>query len=106
MKRLILFIIFILALPACSSFSEPETLGNLKENLNCIEYEKDMQWNEIKESFGSPTNTPIPNADSELSLNTRVYKNMSVIFYTKLQKLEQDGKTRFKEVVYKVEVCK
>ena len=106
MKRLILFSIVMLATAACASFSGPETLGQFKNNLHCIEYTQDMPWDEIKDSLGSPGATPMPEPGSGLSQNARVYKGTSVVFYTKLQKVEQDGKTRFKEVVYKIEVCK
>ncbi|MCF8146042.1 MAG: hypothetical protein K9N21_19210 [Deltaproteobacteria bacterium] len=106
MKHLILFLIVLLAAAACTPFSGPETLGEFKNNIHCLEYKQGMPWNEIKNSLGTPEVTPIPQIDSGLSQNARIYKGKTVIFYTKPQKIEKNGKMRFEEVVYKIEVCK
>lgn len=65
-----------------------------------------MDWQEVTKAFGAPNVAALPQPGTKLSENTRTYRNMSVIFYTKSQEFREEGKLRFKEVVYKIEVCK
>ena len=103
MKKIAALLFVVILIAACAA---PQTLGQAKENLTCIECKEGMDWQAIAGAFGEPNVAPLPQAGTKLSENTRIYKNMSVIFYTKSQEFREEGKLRFKEVVYKIEVCK
>jgi hypothetical protein len=72
----------------------------------CVEYHQDMSWNRVAAQFGTPDLLPRPEPGTELSQNARGYRDMTVIFYTKRQQINEAGKIRFEEVIYKVEICK
>ncbi|OGP69539.1 MAG: hypothetical protein A2Y80_00940 [Deltaproteobacteria bacterium RBG_13_58_19] len=61
---------------------------------------------EIKVKLGDYDMAPIPEPGPDVLKNARVYENMTVIFYTEVQDVNQGGKVRPKEIVYKVEICK
>lgn len=103
MKKIAALLFVVIIISACAA---PQTLGQAKENLTCIEYKEGMDWQAVAGAFGRPNGAPLPQAGTKLSENTRIYRSMSVIFYTKSQEFREEGKLRFKEVVYKIEVCK
>jgi len=106
MRKLVFSVWIVIILSSCVTLANPRTLGEVKENLNCLQYEEGMDWQTISGTFGEPNIAPLPEPGTDLSSNTRIYDNMVVIIYTKRQKFQQDGKIRFKEIVYKIEVCK
>jgi hypothetical protein len=84
----------------------PTVLSEVKRDLSCVEYHQDMNWDQVSAKFGTPELVPIPEPGTDLSTNARGYNGMTVIFYTKRQPVNEGGKIRFKEVIYKVEICK
>ena len=75
-------------------------------NTPCITYHEGMDWNQVAAEFGTPDLLPRPEPGTTLSQNARGYRAMTVIFYTKRQQYNEAGKIRFKEVIYKVDICK
>jgi len=106
MKRLLLLCVVPPLIFACTSLSNSQTLSQAKENLFCLEYSNGIPWEQVQHAFGDPPFAPQPEPGTDLSQNTRGYKNLRIFFHTKPQKTEEEGKIRFKEVVYKVEICK
>ncbi|MGD8371514.1 MAG: hypothetical protein PVH57_13155 [Syntrophobacterales bacterium] len=90
---------------ACSLSNESLSLDEIKSDLNCFTYEDGMRWQIIKEEFGEPDLAPLPSGKG-LSRNTRVYEDKVVIFHTELNKIKVDGKTRYEEIISRVEICK
>ncbi len=103
MKRTAIFFILVIFVLSCAKYV---AVGEVKEGSTCLEYKEAMDWEQVAQKFGTPDITPIPEPGTDLSANARGYKNMKVIFYTKRQQVNEDGKVRFKEVIYKVEVCR
>jgi hypothetical protein len=64
-----------------------------------------VRWKIIKTAFGEPDFAPLPSGES-LSKNARVYQDKVVIFHTELNKIKVNGKTRYEEVISRVEICK
>jgi len=106
MRRLFLLCSLLPFIIACTTLSNSGTLSQQKENLYCLEYSNGVLWEQVQSAFGDPAFSPKPEPGTNLSQNARGYKNLRVYFYTKSQKIEEEGKTRFKEVVYKVEICR
>jgi hypothetical protein len=106
MKRFSTILIITIVLSSCAIMQSPQTLGQVKENSPCLEYAKGMAWRDVSGKIGPPDVAPLPESGSSLSKNSRVYHNMTVIFYTEPQEVKEGEKTRFKEVVYKMEICK
>ena len=106
MKRYVmLFGIFIL-LVSCAHSGNQRTLDQVKSNLDCIAYTNQMDWMAVRANLGSPDVAPIPGPEGGLSQNTRVYRNKSIIFHTRLEKVKEGDKDRFQEVVAHIEICK
>jgi hypothetical protein len=106
MKRLATFFLITLFIASCSYVQHPQTLSQVKADLDCIPYKEGMRWTQISERLGAPDIAPLPEAGTDLSRNTRGYKNKAVIFYIERQEVKEGGKVRFYEVVTDVEVCK
>jgi len=105
MKRFSAILIVILVLSSCALFPSPQPLEQVKGAAPCLEYVQGIPWSEVSGKIGPPEVAPLPEPGSSLSKNSRVYRNMTVIFYTEAQEVQEGGKTRFKEVVYKIEIC-
>lgn len=106
MKRLLLLCLALPIFLSCSSLSNSLSVSQTEEGLRCIEYTNGIPWELVQQAFGIPPLTPRPEPGADLSRNARGYKNLEIFFYTQPQKIEEGGKIRFKEVVYKVEICK
>lgn len=111
MRRFAIFFVIAIILTSCSATlqgSKSKRLDEVKADLNCIEYKEGMDWEQVKK-IGEPDIYPLPEPDTAstgLSKNTRVYKNMTLIFYTETKEVKEEEKVRFREVVTKIEVCK
>ena len=86
------------------------TIQKIKSDLTCIELKTNCDqdnpdWMEIEKVLGEADEYP-PDYDGEHNKNTRVYHGKDIIFYVESKKIEIDGKTRFHEVITKVEICK
>jgi hypothetical protein len=81
-------------------------LSEVKGTSPCITYHEGMSWDQVAAKFGTPDLVPKPEPGTDLSLNSRGYHGMTVIFYTKRQPVNEAGKIRFKEVIYKIDICK
>lgn len=88
-----------------ATFQEQKTLSQVKANLDCIEYKEGISWKQISEKLNSPDIAPIPEPDN-LSKNTRIYSDKTIIFYTELKEVKKGSKVRFYEIVNKIELCK
>ena len=103
MRRLSVLLLLALLLTSCAN---QMALGPVKEGVSCLEYQAGMDWDQVANKLGPPGIFPKPEAGTDLSQNARGYNDMVVIFHTKREQVKEDGKIRFKEVVYKIEVCK
>ena len=100
-------IVFLLAFSVMSCASpNSHTLTELKADLNCIEIQDGLKWEEISREFGTPDIVLLPEPGANLGKNARGYRDEIVIFYTDLKEVKEGGKTRFNEVVYKTEICR
>ena len=106
MKHLAAFLVLAIALTSCAYFQHPQTVGQVKEALDCIPYGKGMGWKQISEKFGEPDFAPLPEPGPDLSRNTRAYKDMWMILYVERQEVKEGEKVRFQEVVTDMEICK
>ena len=102
MRRLSVLLLLALLLTSCTN---QMALSQVKEGVSCLEYQAGMDWDQVANKLGPPGIFPKPEAGTDLSLNARGYNDMVVIFYTKREQVKENGKIRFKEVVYKIEVC-
>lgn len=103
MRRLSVLLLVTLLLMSCTNQT---VLSHVKEGASCLEYQAGMDWDQVANKLGPPGIFPKPEAGTDLSMNARGYNDMVVIFYTKREQVKENGKIRFKEVVYKIEVCK
>ena len=103
MKRWGVLLLLVVMAASCAA---PPVLSGVKGELSCVEYQPGMGWDQVAAKFGTPEITPQPEPGTDLSLNSRGYRDMTVIFYTKRQQVNEEGKIRFKEVVYKIEIGK
>lgn len=107
-KRIINTYLMLLTLlfffSACSLSNESVFLDEIKSDLNCFAYEDGLRWQIIKDALGEPDFTPLPSGES-LSKNTRVYQDKVVIFHTELSKIKVNEKTRYEEIISRVEIC-
>jgi hypothetical protein len=106
MKRFTIFLFIAIALTSCATLQNPATLGHVKEDLDCIRYEKGLDWKQISEKFGNPDIVPLPEPGTDLSKNTRIYKDKVIIFYIERQEVKEGEKVRFHEVLTDIELCK
>ncbi len=100
---LMTFTIFLIA-SSCSLSHQAVTVEDIKSGKVCFAYEEYVKWKEIEEKFGEPDHAPVPSGES-LSENSRVYRDKIIIFYTDRKKTKIDGKTRYEEVITKLEIC-
>jgi hypothetical protein len=106
MKRWARCFFVLLILSSCVALSNPTTIGQVKEGLNCIEYKEGMAWADVKTKLGKYDEAPIPEPGKDVLRNSRVYKNMTVIFYTEVRDVKVGDKIRPQEMVYKIEICR
>lgn len=106
MRRHVVLFVAIILLSSCIALAAPRSVEEVKESSTCLEYHGGMGWLEIANTFGEPDIAPKPEPGTDLSMNARGYQDLTVIFYTKRKRVNEDGKIRFKEVVYKIEICK
>jgi len=102
MRRLAVLLLLALLLTSCTN---QMAQSQVKEGGSCLEYQAGMDWDQVANKLGPPGILPKPEAGTDLSQNARGYNDMVVTFYTKREQVKEDGKIRFKEVVYKIEVC-
>lgn len=107
MKRWGILLVAAVILTACVTYQNM-ALGDIKEGLLCLEYKEGMKWAQVTATLGNADiyPKPGPGAGSDLSKNARAYKGAMVIFYVEPKEIIVDGKKRYEEVVYKIEVCK
>jgi hypothetical protein len=91
---------------SCAYFQQPKTLGQVKANLDCIRLQNGILWTQISDKFGNLDEAPLPEPSSELTQNIRVYNGKTVIFYTRLEEVKEGERTRFREIITGIEVCK
>lgn len=106
MRRFAIFFVVAIALTSCAPLQKPKTLGQVKADLDCLRYEKGISWKQISEKLGSSDITPIPEPGTDLSRNTRVYRDTVIIFYIERREVKEGEKVRFQQVVTDIEVCK
>jgi hypothetical protein len=106
MKYYATFFVLAFFLASCASIQGTKTLGQLKEDLVCIKYEKGIPWKQFPEKFGNPDDAPIPEPGKGLGSNARAYRKTILILYTENQEIKEGEKIRFHEVVNDIEVCK
>lgn len=104
-NKSLIILSLLLLLSACSLSNRAESLDEIKSELNCFVYEDGMRWKIIKTAFDEPDFAPLPSGES-LSKNTRGYEGKVVIFHTELNKIKVNGKTRYEEIISRVEICK
>jgi hypothetical protein len=106
MKRwAIFFIAWAWALTSCAAISPPKTLTGIKEGLNCIPYEKGMDWKRIAETLKAPDTAPLPDPGAGLSRNARIFTHPVVILYVENEEFKEGEKVRFREVASGIELC-
>jgi len=106
MKRFYLLILILPFIITCASSSNSQTLSQAKENLSCMEYIGDIPWEKVKQALGEASIPVLPEPGTDLFQNARGYTNLKVFFHTTRKNLEEAGRIRPHEVVYKVEICK
>lgn len=106
MRHLALILIASFVLSSCATWQKPKTLEQVKANLICIEYENGIAWAQIRERLGAADVAPLPEPGTNLQSNSRVYKNKWIIFSVENADVQEDGRTRFREIANKIEVCK
>jgi len=105
-RRLTVLFIIVIALSSCTTLQKPTTLGQVKAALDCIQYKEGVIWNQISQVMGPPDIAPIPEPGTDLSKNTRIYRDKIIIFYIEMREVKEEGKIRFHEVVTDIEFCK
>ena len=106
MRRFAVFFIISIALSSCITPSSSTTLGQVKSGLICTQYKEGMNWDQVSHVMDSPDIAPAPEPGADLSKNARIYKDKTIIFYTELREVKEDGRVRFQEVVTNIEFCK
>lgn len=106
MKRYVILFIIIIGLSSCTTLQQPKTLSQIKSELDCIQYKEGMSWNQVSQVMSPPDIAPIPEPGTDLSKNTRIYKDKKIIFYIEMREVKEEGKVRFQEVVTNIEFCK
>jgi hypothetical protein len=105
-KRYLILFIIIVGLSSCATLQQPRTLSQIKSELDCIQYKEGMSWSQISQVMGHPDIAPIPEPGTDLSKNTRIYKDKTIILYIEMREIKEEGKVRFQEVVTNIEFCK
>lgn len=101
-------IIFLLAmtLSSCAHAPPPQTLDQFKADWECLPYQKEMGWRQIFEKLGEPDLLPLPDPGTDLSKNTRIYRNKLLIFHAERREVQEGEKVRFQEVITNLEICR
>ena len=102
--KLAAVIICIFLFGACTLPNKSVKYEAFKSDKKCVEYEPGMQWQDIEDKFCEQEITPIP-AGNSLDQNIRIYEEKFVIFHTELKKIKINEKTRYLEIVNKLEIC-
>jgi hypothetical protein len=105
MRYLALILIASIGLSSCATWQKSKTLDQVKANLICVEYASGIAWAQIRERLGAADVAPLPDPGTNLQSNSRVYRNKWVIFSVENAEVQEDGKTRFREIANKIEVC-
>jgi hypothetical protein len=107
MKLLSSFLIIVstITLISCVSTGDSSRLSEVKAELYCIGYKEGVDWQQIRGALGDAQINPIPQKGSETK-NSRIYTENRVIFYTDLKRLDEGGRTSYKEVVTGIDICK
>jgi hypothetical protein len=105
-KRLAILFLFVIALTSCANLQPPQTLDRIKANLECLPYQKEMNWKEISANLGEPDLFPLPEPGTDLSKNARVYLGKVIIFYTGMKEVQEGSKVRFQEIITSLEICR
>jgi hypothetical protein len=105
-KRLAILFVIIVGIGSCTTLRQPKTLGQIKSELDCVQYKEEMSWNQASQMMGPPDIAPIPEPGTDLSKNTRIYRDKTIIFYIDMREVKEEGTVRFQEVVTNVEFCK
>ncbi len=104
--RLSAFFLVFLGFTSCATMQEPRTLAEVKKDWDCLRYEKGAGWNQVASALAEPDIAPIPDSGTDMSRNSRVFTGTAAIFYVERQEVEEGGKTRFREVVTGLDLCK
>ena len=106
MRRFAPVLLASLVLFSCVMPQKSRTLEQVKANLVCVEYDDGVNWREILERLGDADEAPLPEPGTNLQSNTRVYKEKWIIFSVENMEFKENGKSRFREVANKIEVCR
>lgn len=96
---------FLLLISSCTSLGSAQTPEDTKARLDCLDPSNELQWEEVERQFGKPDETPIP-APGSLFKNIRIYKDKFVVFHVDKKEIIEAARSKFAEVVIKIEVCK
>lgn len=105
-QKLSFFVLMAIYLTSCATFQKPVTPDEIRAKLDCLEYKEGISWKNTAEKFGKPDFVPLPEPGTDLSKYVRGYKDKVIIFHVERQEFKEDGKTRFHEVITRIEVCK
>lgn len=105
MKKISILIVIIFVLPLFSCGQNLRTLNQVKTNLVCIKVEKGVDWTQISEKMGSPDIAPRPESGADLDKNARIYRGKMIIIHVVRERIQEDGKMRFHEVLSEIELC-
>lgn len=105
MRYMALFLIASFGLSACATWQKPKSLQQVKANLVCVEYANGIAWTQIRERLGAADVAPLPEPGPNLQSNARVYRNKWIIFSVENTEVQEHGRTRFREIANKIEVC-
>jgi hypothetical protein len=64
-----------------------------------------MPWEQVKRSLGREDETPIPGPGS-LFTNARIYTDKVLIFHVDTMEITEAGRSKFVEIVKKIDLCK
>ena len=105
MRRHMIVILVIMFLTSCIAMAAPQSVGEVKEGLTCLDYQPGLPWSQIAGMFGEPDIAPKP-GPGDLSKNTRIYQGLTVIFHTKRLQIKQGDRLKSIEVIDQLEICK
>lgn len=107
MNQLTVFLVIAILLTSCANVTAgSQTFSQAKAELNCVEYANEIDWRQVSEKFGAPDKPFLPEPGSDLTKNTRLYKDKIIIFHTETREVKEGERIRFHEVVTGIEVCK
>ena len=107
MRLYVCLVILLQFMSACTlAPADKDGAAHAKGNPYCFEYSAGMDWDQVQKKFGEPPLAFLPDLGTDLSENVQGYRDVKVYFYTKPQRLTQEGGVRFSEVVCKIKICK